>query len=51
MRKVIHQLIESIQPFDSLEAEHLSGTMDWIQSGAGLFRIEKPATPPKHLVA
>jgi 8-oxo-dGTP pyrophosphatase MutT (NUDIX family) len=25
--------------------------MNWVTSGAPLFRLEKPATPPKHLVS
>jgi 8-oxo-dGTP diphosphatase len=27
-----------------------TGIIQWVQSGAPLFRIESPATPPKHLV-
>jgi 8-oxo-dGTP diphosphatase len=51
MRNIILHLIESIQPFDDLEEAHRQSTIDWIRSGAEIFRIEKPATPPKHLVS
>ena len=34
-----------------MESEHSSSVIDWINSGAELFRIEKPATPPKQLVS
>lgn len=36
---------------DELEAEHRQSVLRWIESGADLFRIQKPATPPKHLVS
>lgn len=51
MRDRIRQLVSSIRPFDELEAAHLASTIAWIDSGAELCRIEKPATPPKHLVS
>jgi 8-oxo-dGTP diphosphatase len=50
MRNTILHLIESIAPCDDLEATHRQSAIDWVRSGAELFRIEKPATPPKHLV-
>jgi 8-oxo-dGTP pyrophosphatase MutT (NUDIX family) len=34
-----------------VEAAHQEDVLDWINSGADLWRREKPATPPKHLVA
>jgi 8-oxo-dGTP pyrophosphatase MutT (NUDIX family) len=43
--------VSSIQPFDALEESHQSDALVWIDSGAPLFRTEKPATPPKHLVS
>lgn len=51
MRVTIHQLVQSIQPFDELETEHISQTLAWIGSGAPLFRIQKPDIPPQHLVS
>jgi 8-oxo-dGTP pyrophosphatase MutT (NUDIX family) len=51
MRTEIKQLIQAIKPHDTLEAEHISNALEWIDSGIEIFRIEKPATPPKHLVS
>ncbi len=51
MRNQIKQLIKSIKPFDDLEASHISDAIVWIDSGAEIFRIEKPDIPPKHLVS
>jgi len=51
MRNTIAALVRTIQPLDTLEQEHLDTTLAWIASGAPLFRVAKPATPPQHLVA
>ena len=48
--RVRSELLE-IQPFDALEAAHLADAIAWVDSGAALFRIAKPATPSKHLVS
>lgn len=40
-----------IQPLDALEAAHRQDAIAWVDSGAPLFRLAKPATPPKHLVS
>lgn len=47
----IRNAISSIIPLDKLEQEHLVFTKEWIDSGAGIFRIAKPAIPDPHLVA
>lgn len=47
----IVDIILSMFPHDELEQQHIDETLHWIRSGASLFRIEKPATPPKHLVS
>ena len=47
----IQKIIESTKPFDELEVEHISNAIEWVKSGEEIFRIEKPATPPKHLVS
>jgi 8-oxo-dGTP diphosphatase len=47
----VRALVEQILPFDSLEAQHLAETLSWIDSGAQIFRLQKPATLPKHLVS
>lgn len=51
MRTCVREELEAIKPLDATEREHLADALAWVDSGAELFRIEKPATPPKHLVA
>lgn len=43
-------VISAIVPFDDLESQHIQETLAWIQSGDQIFRLQKPATPLKHLV-
>jgi ADP-ribose pyrophosphatase YjhB (NUDIX family) len=50
-RSVIRTELESINPHDPLEQEHLREALAWVDSGAELYRIAKPATPPIHLVS
>lgn len=52
--KIVNQIKEtlnSITAFDATEEKHLHFTKEWIDSGAGIFRLSKPATPDPHLVA
>jgi 8-oxo-dGTP diphosphatase len=51
MRKAIHAELAMIKPHDSIEQEHLAKALAWVDPGAELCRISKPATPPKHLVS
>ena len=51
MRDEIRIEIESIEPIDSLEKDTIGKVLAWIDSGAELCRIKKPATPDKHLVS
>lgn len=51
MRDTILALVQAIHPHDELEVTQLAQTVTWLQSGAPLFRTQKPATPPQHLVA
>lgn len=51
MKHIIHQLVSSIKPFDNLEKEHIDNIKTWIESTDEIFRIGKPADPPKHLVS
>lgn len=51
MRSVIADYIRAIQPYDELERQQIAATLDWIASGAPLFRIAKPDLPPQHLVS
>lgn len=50
MREKIAALVGGIRPFDPLEADHVTRALEWIESGAELFRTHPPATPPVHLV-
>ena len=49
--KVIHEIVANIDLLDSLENEHQKDVLQWVESGVELCRLEKPATPPKHLVS
>lgn len=51
MRAQIRAEVEMIRPLDSVEQETKRDVLAWIDSGAELCRLEKPATPPKHLIA
>lgn len=51
MREKIKELIAKIAPFDVLEKEHITNSIQWISETQDIFRIKKPAIPPKHLVA
>ena len=50
-REQTQQIIESISPFDNKEALQRQDAIDWVVSGAPLYRIQKPDVPPKHLVS
>ncbi|HCU07255.1 MAG TPA: NUDIX hydrolase [Holosporales bacterium] len=48
----IYTIIASaISPFDALEKQHIDESLAWIESGALIFRINKPDVPLKHLVS
>lgn len=51
MRAEIRREVELIQPLDALEEESKLNVLAWIDSGAEVCRLEKPATPPKHLIS
>ncbi|MFZ2189047.1 MAG: NUDIX domain-containing protein [Candidatus Moraniibacteriota bacterium] len=51
IREEINKLIQAVVPFDEIERKHQKDILDWIASGVEVFRIEKPATPLKHLVS
>lgn len=51
MRSLIRAEVAAIDPLDEIEREHIADALAWIDSGAQLCRVEKPATPPKHLVS
>lgn len=51
MRAQIRKELTAIVPLDATESAHLSDALAWVDSGAELCRVAKPATPPKHLVS
>jgi 8-oxo-dGTP diphosphatase len=51
VRRSIRFKVTGINPHDALEREHIADVLSWIDSGAPLFRVEKPDKPPKHLVS
>lgn len=51
IEKQIYTEVNTLTPFDTIEQTHKKDVLDWIKSGAPLFRIKKPDNPPKHLVS
>ncbi|MGH7781733.1 MAG: NUDIX hydrolase [Candidatus Binataceae bacterium] len=51
MREKIAALVRAIAAHDALEERHKAITLEWIGSGAPIFRIRKPDIPPQHLVS
>ena len=51
VRDRVAAIVAAIEPLDELEREHRDSTIDWIRSGAPIFRTMKPDVPPKHLVS
>ena len=51
MRDRIAEIVAAIEPLDEVEREHRDSTIEWIRSGAPIFRTMKPDVPPKHLVS
>ena len=51
MRDKIAKIVAAIEPLDELERQHRDSTIEWIRSGAPIFRTVKPDVPPMHLVS
>jgi 8-oxo-dGTP diphosphatase len=51
VRDRIAEIVAAIAPVDELEREHRDSTIEWIRSGAPIFRTMKPDVPPIHLVS
>lgn len=51
MRQQIRDDVLSISPLDAAERDDIGRCLAWIDSGAELCRVARPATPPMHLVA
>lgn len=50
-RNRIREEVQSVSPWDEDEKKTKRQVLEWIDSGADLCRLEKPAVPDKHLVA
>jgi 8-oxo-dGTP diphosphatase len=48
-RGVVRERVAAVSPADEKEAADQAAILSWIDSGAPLFRVAKPATPPMHL--
>ncbi|MGH3765929.1 MAG: NUDIX hydrolase [Pseudonocardiaceae bacterium] len=48
-RDVVYDLVAGVAPLDGHEAQDKATTLQWVRSGAPLFRIARPSTPDKHL--
>lgn len=51
VRQHIRDEVLSIAPLDAQERDDVARVLAWIDSGVPLCRVNKPATPPMHLVA
>ena len=50
-RTAIARIVRDLDPLDDAEREHQAAVRDWIDSGAGLYRVVPPDNPPMHLVS
>ncbi|WP_433476364.1 NUDIX domain-containing protein [Spirillospora sp. CA-142024] len=50
-RSHLLRLLSDLEPWDGLEERHRQRTIEWITSGAPLYRTRKPDVPPIHLVS
>jgi 8-oxo-dGTP diphosphatase len=48
-RRVIADLVAEVLPYDDQEERDRADILAWVASGAPLFRVRPPATPPRHL--
>jgi|GEM_PF-3294608 len=51
MREAIYNIATGITPFDQIERNHIDFIRHWIESGAEIFRLQKPDKPDTHLVS
>ena len=51
MHALVLSQLQSIRPITAAEREQWLDALAWVESGAPLYRVAKPATPPKHLVS
>jgi 8-oxo-dGTP pyrophosphatase MutT (NUDIX family) len=50
-RRAVLEELRCIVPADAVESQHHDQALEWVRSGAPLWRTAKPATPPMHLVS
>lgn len=48
---VVRDLVAAIVPADGTERAHQADVLAWLDRTQDIYRREKPATPPKHLVS
>jgi len=51
LRGAISELVSGVRPVDDRESFDQALIVEWIASGAPIFRTVPPATPPRHLVS
>ncbi len=51
VRQEIRAEIAAIAPLDAQEGDDQRSVLEWLDSGVEIWRIAKPATPPRHLIA
>ncbi len=49
--RVVHGLVDGIEPWDEVEEQHRADTLRWLELTDDVFRQVKPATPDRHLVS
>lgn len=47
----VFDLVCALEPLDALEKTACAFTLEWVKNSPEIFRMEKPATPPIHLVS
>ncbi len=50
-KEYLKQQIKKINPYDSIEYDDINNTLNWVDSGVEIYRIQKPDIPKKHLVS
>lgn len=50
-RQELARTVSLIEPLDEVEAGHREAVLEWIGSGARLYRTRPPDDPPMHLVS
>jgi ADP-ribose pyrophosphatase YjhB (NUDIX family) len=49
--RLVHELVQRLEPGDELERRHLCETSDWLESTDDVYRRLKPDVPERHLVS